>query len=256
MDDHTVTGRVVAILDALAAAPLGGPVPLALLTAMTDIPKPTVRRIANDLAARNLVHHGPGGYSLGPRLVTLGSAAQRQVRMIELCTPFVHELHARTGGIAWVGSVHGLTIDILDRVHSREHTPLLATAWPEQLSATALPSTAAAQLVLARHPEAVPDVFARGLRRMTRHTVVQPRLYGERVGRVAESGVATEWEECRLGWWCAVAEVTSGSAPVVIGVTLPTAGTVTSRLLTILRRARDELSAELIHTGGAAAPQE
>jgi hypothetical protein len=51
MDDHTVVGRAVAILDCVASA--ASPLPLAALTRKTGIPKPTVRRIASDLTERS-----------------------------------------------------------------------------------------------------------------------------------------------------------------------------------------------------------
>jgi DNA-binding IclR family transcriptional regulator len=65
MDDHTVIGRAVAILDCIASA--AGPLALAALTRRTGIPKPTVRRIANDLTKRGMLELTSDGYQPATR---------------------------------------------------------------------------------------------------------------------------------------------------------------------------------------------
>lgn len=253
VDDHTVTGRVVAILEALADVPSSSPVALAELTARTSIPKPTVRRIANDLVARRLVRREDRGYLLGPRMVSLGGAAEWQTGLAERVIPFVHDLHARTGMIAWAGRVDGTTLTMLDRVHGREHTALLATEWPVRLDAFAVPSTAVAQLIVSRDPHALDSVLTAGVPRVTRHTVVMPGRIRARLRRVSATGVAVEWEECRLGWWCAAAEVAASGQRLVLGVTGPTSGSVPTRVLADLGRICREVTREAEAAGSEAA---
>ncbi|MFE9207290.1 helix-turn-helix domain-containing protein [Micromonospora sp. NPDC007230] len=246
MDDHTVTGRVLAILEVLAEAPSGQPVGLAQLTARTSIPKPTVRRIANDLVAKRLVLRNGGGYLLGPRMMTLGTHAERQLGAVELVTPFVHELHARSGSIAWAGLSEGLHIDLIDSAHGREHAAIMASSWPRQLDFPHVPSTAIGHLVAARHPQAVEEVVRRGISRLTKHTVVVPGRYAAKVRRAAETRSALEWEECRLGWWCAAVEIQFASQCLILGMTGRTSGTVPARILSDLYRLRDELAREIV----------
>src|SRR5882757_1619212 len=94
MDDNTVAGRVVAVLDAVAE--LGGSVSLAALTRSTGIPKPTVRRIAADLVARHLLEHCENGYRLGQRLLELGMSAAEQHGLRNAAAPYLQDLFART----------------------------------------------------------------------------------------------------------------------------------------------------------------
>ncbi|WP_446219963.1 helix-turn-helix domain-containing protein [Micromonospora sp. IBHARD004] len=65
MDDHTVTGRVMAVLEAVGA--LEEAATLAALTRHTGIPKPTVRRIAADLVARKILNRDATGYLWGSK---------------------------------------------------------------------------------------------------------------------------------------------------------------------------------------------
>jgi DNA-binding IclR family transcriptional regulator len=75
-DDHTVLGRALAVINAVAEH--GPHVRLAELAAVTGIPKPTALRIANSLADRQLLTRTDGGYALGPEIRRLGEKASQQ----------------------------------------------------------------------------------------------------------------------------------------------------------------------------------
>ncbi|HEX6356653.1 helix-turn-helix domain-containing protein [Actinophytocola sp.] len=94
MDDHTVTGRILAVLDAVADH--DGPISLAELTRAVAVPKPTVRRIAADLCARRMLRRcaDDGGYLLGPRVLELGMRAAAQLDLRQAATPYLQDLFA------------------------------------------------------------------------------------------------------------------------------------------------------------------
>jgi len=244
MDDHTVTGRVLAIIEALADATTA-PLSLSALTRLTGIPKQTVRRIANDLVHRGVLDRTDVGYQLGPRMLNLGGAAERQLCNPDLVGPFVHDLHQRTGLIAWAARMEGTHVHMIDSVHAREHSQLMSSEWAARLDYDALPGTAAGQLIAAVNPEAVEPVLRRGLPRLTPRTQVLPGRYVARIRQVAETGLATEYDECRMGWWCAAVRLDPPHGRVIVGLTGEIARAPITRTLRQLQTTRDELSREL-----------
>ncbi|MGW6194641.1 IclR family transcriptional regulator domain-containing protein [Kribbella sp. NPDC055110] len=221
MDDHTVAGRMMDIIGAVSAG--AGAVSLARLTAETGLPKATVRRIANNLVGHRVLHLGPDGYRLGLRLLELGTSAARQIADAEVAGPFLQELSQSTGQIAWAGVVSGDAFVVADTAFTHRHSALMSSAtnrdWLPRVATGDCPSTAIGQLMIALRPGSVEDVLRAGIPRATPYTVTRPRLILERLRRTAENGLAVEYEESRVGWWCAAAVVPGPSTMHIIGVT-------------------------------------
>ncbi|MFI2077557.1 IclR family transcriptional regulator [Streptomyces triculaminicus] len=217
MDDHTVIGRAVAILDAVASTP--EPMSLSKLAAETGIPKPTVRRIANQLVAQGILCSHPRGYRLGLRLTELGGMAVRQLGSAELAAPFVHELHRRTGQIAWIGAVSGDCLVVLDTAFGREHAGIMSTSWPPKMTLEAVAATAAGRLMMATRANGSEQVLRLGLTRLTPYTITSPRILQDRLRCAAETGQALEHQETRLGWWCGAALVPGTTTTHIVGLT-------------------------------------
>ncbi|WUH89530.1 helix-turn-helix domain-containing protein [Streptomyces sp. NBC_00433] len=250
MDDHTVIGRVTAILEVVAAGT--GPCSLARMAAETGIPKPTVRRIANQLVAERVLSRDPRGYLLGLRLIELGGAATAQLGTAEAAAPFVHELHERTRQIAWVAAFDGEALVVLDTAYPAEHATLMAATWRPRL-ALGPAVTAAGHLLLSLRPAEVDQVLSRGLTRLTPHTVTSPRLLHGRVRRAADTGVAYEREEIQLGWWCGAALVPAPAGTYAFGLISPVRAVPMARGIAQLRRAADHLRRELAARPGPVA---
>jgi DNA-binding IclR family transcriptional regulator len=243
MDDHTVAGRVAAILDVVAV--LQGPTSLARLTVETGIPKPTVRRIANQLVTQRILRRDPQGYCLGLRLIELGTTATLQLGVAELASPFIHELHERTGQIAWVGTANADGVVILDKAFSRQHAQTVA-AFPSQLPPETTAATAAGHLVLASQPAFLEQVLrAGGPARLTPYTVTNRGMLRDRLDRAADTGTAHESEETSLGWWCSATLVVTPTASYVLGLTGQTTGVPVAPRLTQLRRVADQFARQL-----------
>jgi len=90
-----MTGRVFAIIECVAGHPTG--VSLAALTGLLGIPKPTVMRIANDLARRGLLERDRNGYRMGRRTAELGTRAAHRQELRGDALPHLHELYATVG---------------------------------------------------------------------------------------------------------------------------------------------------------------
>ncbi|MFE6861975.1 IclR family transcriptional regulator [Nocardia sp. NPDC057668] len=217
-DDHTVVGRVMAIVDALAAAaePLG----LAALTRATKLPKPTVRRIANDLVRQQVLESTSDGYRLGPRLSYYGSRAVRDDPLFLAAPPYLRDLSLRAHGeISWCGAFRGGELVVAQPVFGHEYRELaLQHKWP---SATMLgPSvalTAGGRLQTAFDPELSERLAHSGCRPLTRHSVTAPRELGALFEAARATGLAYEREQVLTGWSC-VAAVIRDANEVPVGV--------------------------------------
>lgn len=245
MDDGTVVGRALEIINTVA---LRIQTPLAELVARTGIPKPTARRIAEDLVRRQVLVRAQHGYAIGPALDHLGRAA-----VLQRTFPDVHEhlveLHALCGGIAWLGSVDRLEADGLvpvEMVHHAELSVLATSGWPDMRSPAALANTAAGRLVLARRPDLLEQMARTGLPRATPHSPATVRQLEGILRQTRELGASVESEQYVLGWRCVAVQLHGpDDSRVILGVSAPAARSDPARMLkaTLLTAALMESSA-------------
>jgi DNA-binding IclR family transcriptional regulator len=242
VDDHTVVGRALAIIEAVAEC--GPNATLGELASLTGIPKPTALRIANNLVVRRLLRRTLHGYALGPELSRLGESASLQ-RDFDRYMPVLEELHAAHGGIAWltagrelvkvqpVGMVcdSGLTVERI--------------GGPAPGSAAMLLNTAAGHLVLAHRPDLLESIARNGMAPSTRNS---PREVGQlyaSVHRARQDGIAVESEQSAQGWSCAVALLpTTSGKRAMIGMTIPVGKASGREKLRSLLRAFDAIIAD------------
>lgn len=232
MDDHTVTGRVVAALDAVAAH--RDPVTLAELTRRTGLPKPTVRRIAADLVNRRLLERRGDRYRLGDRLLDLGMRAAAQHGLHRIATPHVQDLFARTREIVWLSTFTETAITLVGTAFGANRAQdVQRAAWPLAIDAPAFPATAAGRVLLAERPELADRLRSRPLAPLTPYTTISwPRLDAA-LDTVRDTGTAFEHEQCAVGYACLATGLRGpdGSLIGIIGVTGRLGG-VTARRLT------------------------
>lgn len=248
MDDRTVTGRVVTLLDAVASCQ--SPISLAELTRATGIPKATVRRIAEDLCARRMLRRGiDGGYLLGPRMMNLGMRATAQLGLSDAAVPHVQDLFARTGEIAWVGARSGTTFTLTDTAYGANRAAEVSRyGWPLDIRHPSFLATAAGRVVLAEEPEITDRLGSRRLPALTQHTVTSwPRLT-EVFASVRDSGIAAEHEQSTLGFSCVAVGLRDGDGNLVgvLGVTGHTATLSVQRLTRPLRTAAEAITRTLM----------
>jgi DNA-binding IclR family transcriptional regulator len=248
LDDGTVVGRAVAILDVVADA--AGPVRLAELARSTGIPKPTVHRIANDLAARGMLERTPIGYRTGDRLLTQGLHAAVQHGYAEAVQPYLLDLYHRSRGeIAWFAAFIGGDLRPVSIVFGTERRDSMRRSRFPTLSGlgTSVVFTASGRLHMAAHPDLADGVRRFGCRPLTRYSVSDPKRLAALLDEAADTGFAHEQEQARVGCHCAAALVTGrhGAATGVIGVTSFSGRTDTRALRGPLLEASAALHAEL-----------
>ncbi|MES9605364.1 helix-turn-helix domain-containing protein [Actinomadura sp. NPDC000929] len=244
MDDRTVTGRVVAVLDAVAAR--GGPMTLADLTREVGVPKPTVRRIAADLVARRMLRRDPDGrYRLGPRLLDLGRRAALQEGLLHAATPHVQDLFARTGEIVWVCEISEGSITFMTIAYGANRAPDVRRGeWSNDPRSAALQASALGRVVLAERPDLLEGLRGRPPAPQTpRGTTSWPRFLDE-VNAVRDTAIAVEHEQCQLGFSCVATGVRGPDGALVgcLGVTGRTGSLPTGRMARLLPAASDGIA--------------
>lgn len=231
MDDGTVVGRALEIINTVA---MRIQTPLAELAAKTGIPKPTARRIAEDLVRRHVLVRAPNGYVIGPGLEHLGHAAAVQ-RQFPDAREHLAELHARCGGIAWLGAVgpHDATGPVpVEMVCDAELSAVARSGWPDMADPGTLANTAAGRLVLAHRADLLEKIARAGVPRTTPNSPSTLRQLEGILRQTRDRGASVESEQFMLGWRCVAAQFRgSGGDWVVLGVSAPVARSDPSRMV-------------------------
>lgn len=252
MDDHTVVGRVAAVLEAVAG--LGDAATLAALTRSTGIPKPTVRRIAADLVARHLLERCDNGYRLGQRLLELGLRAAEQHGLRRAATPYVQDLFARTGEVVWISAVTETTFVLVDSAFGTDWAKeFRRRGWPTVIRSTVFLATAAGRLLLADRPDLAGWLQSRPLPPPTRYTVTSWPQVAAELDLIRETGVAIEHEQAMLGYSCIASGLRSpdGSLIGTIGITGRTGRFAAKRLTRPLLAAASDIACILATERGS-----
>ncbi|MDI2128348.1 IclR family transcriptional regulator [Yinghuangia seranimata] len=250
MDDHTVTGRVAAVIDAVAEH--NQAVSLAALTRLTGIPKPTVRRIAADLVARGLLDRCEDGYLLGGRLLDWGARAAAQHGLRLVGTPHIHDLFARSGAIAWVYALTESAVVPVSHAFGARHAAVVrSVGMPMSRDSPFLPQVASGRILLAHDRELLARLRERPLTVPTRHSVSSWARLGLEIDVVRDTGVAVEHEQGALGYSCLATGLhgPDGALIGMIGVTGLSGTLATHRLAGPLVTAANAISSAVATEG-------
>ena len=223
MDDGTVVGRALEIVSTVA---LGIQTPLAELAARTGIPKPTTRRIAEDLVRRKVLIRLQHGYAIGPALTHLERAAALQRRFPDAHDHLV-ELHARCGGMAWFSPASPLQTPRpmpSEIVCDAELSGLPMDRWPDLTSPAALANTAVGRLILVQRPDLRERLARTGMPQPTPHSPTTTRQLDAILRQIGDLGASVESEQNALGWRCVAVRLDGpGGSAGILGVTIPVA---------------------------------
>ncbi|WP_280382274.1 IclR family transcriptional regulator [Nocardia wallacei] len=257
IDDHTVIGRAVAILDAVTES--AGPLPLAELTRRTGIPKPTVRRIANDLVEREMLARTPEGYAAGNRLIHQGLRSAFQSGHALTVQPYLQDLHRQSRGeMVWFATMTDGELTVAGAAFGRPHVPAIkAAAWPTtELLGPSMVLLASGRLQIAHQPERADAVLAGGWSPLTRYSLMDRRRMRDLLAEARDTGFAREVEQSTLGWSCLGAVLRDGHGAMIgaLGITGRCGHLEARGLDTELRRAAQALERELRPPGPAGEP--
>ena len=190
------------------------------LAEAAGLPMPTAYRVVQTLTAEGYLDHLPNGdYRPGVRVLTLGTAALRSLDLVELATPRLQQLAARTGETVNLAVLNGDRVLYLVRLRNSD----LVTANIQVGSTLPAVHTSIGKLLLAYLDES--DLHAR----VTEESF--PAQHGpnakvsldelkDELARIREQGWATQDEELAYGLRSVAGPITGPGGTVVAGVNL------------------------------------
>lgn len=188
----------------------------------TGVPRSTVYRILNTLAARGIVGKlADGRFRLGFRLITLAQGVHRDLSrtdLIKAAQPVMAELAAQTGETCKLSVVSNDRAEVIDVVQStRDMAPTSRVG-----STFAMHAGAASKLLLAYSPPAVVDrILSGNLEQYTPATMTDPEAVRMALTEIRAAGLSRDHGEWNTAVHALAAPVFGfdGSAIAALSVT-------------------------------------
>lgn len=225
--------RVAALLDCLGQAER--PLSVRELSSAVGLPRPTIYRLVQTLAARGFLVVSDSRYAIGPRVLWLAGRRLQQIELRAAGRPHLVELARRTGETAHLAVLERGQVVYIDKVESGGPLRMASTV------GAIMPAhcTALGKSMLAFLPTAqVQEVLrAHGLPRRTANTITDPARLLAELAAVRARGYAIDNVENEEGIRCVGAPIIDHRGHVAGAVS------VSGSVATItLERARRELS--------------
>lgn len=237
----TVTGRALALLAAFDDDHRR--LTLTVLAERAGLPVPTAHRLVGELVAwgalaRTEDHH----YVVGRRLWDLGLLAPLQADLVEVASPYLHDLYGATLATVHLAVRDGTEALYLDRLRGHTSVPIVSTVG----SRLPLHATGVGKVLLAHAPADLQLAVLADLPRITAYTVTQPGLLERQLRAVRRDDHATTTEEMSLGA-CSVAVPVRRQGEVVaaLGIVVPSLKRDRSKLVGALQVAARGISRSL-----------
>ncbi|WBO69460.1 IclR family transcriptional regulator [Streptomyces camelliae] len=228
-------------------SPSGGSYRLAELSERTELPKPTVHRLAADLVRLGWLERSGPRYRLGAKLFELGSLVPHRLDLRETALPFLQDLFEATRETVHLGVREGMEVVYLERIHGHEALQL-----PSRIGGSLpLSCTAVGKALLAfSGAELMEEALSRSLPALTTHSITDPDRLRMALEKIQVSGLAYEEQEAALGVSCIAAPVFAGGATVAaLSVAVPRSRFSPARLAPAVRTAALGLSRALRGSG-------
>ncbi|NHN56263.1 IclR family transcriptional regulator [Calidifontibacter sp. DB0510] len=244
----SVTSRALAILGAFDER--HRVLTLTELSKRAGLPLTTTHRLVGELRQWGALARTAGGsYSIGRRIWDLGILAPVQRGLVEVASPYLHDVFGATRATVHLGVRDGLSVLYLDRLGGTTSVPIVSTIG----SRLPLHTTAVGKVLLAHAPVELRRQVLSTLPtqpRPTPYSITQPGLLRRQLAAVLDNGYATTSEEMSLGA-CSIAVPICDRDTVVaaLGIVVPSLRGE-ARLVTALRVAANSIGREL--TRGAA----
>jgi DNA-binding IclR family transcriptional regulator len=209
---RSVLSKAFAILKALRSAETG--LTRAQLARRTGLPMTTVHRLATELRAHGALElTEEGTYRIGAWLWELGTLTAHSARLRELAIPFMEDLYEATHENVQLAVLDGYDALFIERIRGPRSVPILTRVGGR----LPLHATGVGKALLAFTPPSfIEEVIARGLPRITPHTITDPDELRQNLADVRRLGFAVTREEMSLGT-VSVAAPVRGPVDEVVG---------------------------------------
>lgn len=203
------------------------------LAERAGLPVATAHRLVAELVEWGaLTRTGSGDYVVGRRLWDIGLLAPLQAGLVELASPYLHDLYGATHATVHLAVRDGVEVLYLDRLRGSASVPVVSTIG----SRLPMHATGVGKVLLAHAPlEAQQRVLA-DLPRITAYTVTQPGRLRRQLAQALRDDHATTTEEMSLGACSVAVPVRRGGEVVAaLGLVVPSLKRDRPRLVAALQ---------------------
>lgn len=182
----TAGQRMLAVLEVFGPDDLS--LTLSEISRRSGLTLSTTHRLVGELRDWGALDRGPDGrYSVGLRILELGSLTPRGLRLREVALPYLGDLQHATNANIHLAVRDGHDVIYVESLHARDCVRVLSRLggrWP-------LHATGTGQVLLAfASPEFREEVLATKLRRFTSRTITEPDALRRTLAEVRQTGVA------------------------------------------------------------------
>jgi len=183
-DRPTAAGRVLAVLDVFDQEHIV--LTLSEISRRAGLSLSTAHRLVGELRDWGaLDRREDGRYTIGLRVLELGSLEPQGLRLRTVALPFLSDLHAALSTDVMLSVRDGNDIVYVESLRSRRGAPVLTRfggRWP-------MHATATGQVLLAHAPlDVQEEVLASDLQRFTQKTCIEPGELRRRLGDIRSAG--------------------------------------------------------------------
>jgi DNA-binding IclR family transcriptional regulator len=196
------------------------------------LPVPTAHRLVAELVTWGaLSRTASGDYVIGRRLWDIGLLAPLQAGLVELASPYLHDLYGATLATVHLAVRDGEEVLYLDRLGGSTSVPIVSTVG----SRLPMHATGVGKVLLAHAPLDVQQSVLAELPRITPYTITQPGRLRRQLAQVIRDDYALTVEEMSLGA-CSVAVPVRRRESVVaaLGIVVPSLKRDRGKLVTAL----------------------
>jgi DNA-binding IclR family transcriptional regulator len=206
---------------------------LTQLAERADLPVATAHRLVAELVEWGaLTRTGSGDYVIGRRLWDVGLLAPLQAGLVELASPYLHDLYGATHATVHLAVRDGAEVLYLDRLRGSASVPVVSTIG----SRLPMHATGVGKVLLAHAPLEVQQRVLADLPRITAYTVTQPGRLRRQLAQALRDDHATTTEEMSLGACSVAVPVRRGGEVVAaLGLVVPSLKRDRPRLVAALQ---------------------
>jgi len=213
------------------------------LAGRAGLPLPTAHRLVGELVTWGaLARTSAGDYVIGRRLWDLGLLAPHNAGLVEVASPYLHDLYGATLATVHLAVREGTEVLYVDRLRGSTSVPIVSTVG----SRLPMHATGVGKVLLAFAPAEVQRSVLADLPRITAYTITQPGTLQRQLSAVLREDYATTVEEMSLGA-CSVAVPVRRGADVVaaLGIVVSSLKRDKARLVSALQVASRGISRSL-----------
>jgi len=212
-----VVGKIIKIFEALRVSP--SDLQLRDIAAQTGLNKSTAYRFLAHLEREGYVFRNENGaYTIGIKLIRLGSGQAYQSTLRNVSRPFMQKLASLTSETVNLATLDGREILYLDVIESPHTFRLVSQVGMRR----PLYCTALGKVITAFLPDADAETALQGTRfeRLTPNTITDMVRLKKELAKIRQQGFAIDDQEAYLGSRCIGAPIFDASSKAVAGISI------------------------------------